>query len=409
MILLVGGRQVIDGTLTLGDFTAFYAYLLMLIGPMRQLGIALGLAQRATASGARLFELLDREPRLTQPEDAQPLPPGRRAGGAARRHVLLSRGARPRCGTCRSSSRRGSTVALVGATGSGKSTLVRLIPRLYDPDSGSVLVDGADVRGLDLRRAAARDRGRRRRPVPVLRHGRGRTSPTGGRTPPARTSSRGRARAQAAELHRRAARRLRHARRRARAHALGRPAPAAGDRARPAGRPAHPRARRRDLGVDASTEQAIKDALREVMAGRTTFVIAHRLSTIALADEIVVLEDGRIAARGTHEELVVRSALYAEIAAKGLPDPVFLDRSGRWSACEPAPRGPARRAAPPPAPDQRARAQAARAHGAAAPLPRPHDADARLRCCSPRPPRSRRRRWPSWRSTTASRRATSPR
>ena len=77
--------------------------------------------------------------------------------------------------------------------------------------------------------------------------------------------------------------------------------------------------------VDASTEQAIKAALREVMAGRTTFVIAHRLSTIALADEIVVLEAGRVVARGGHDELLGRSPLYAEIAAKGLPDQVFLD------------------------------------------------------------------------------------
>jgi ABC-type multidrug transport system fused ATPase/permease subunit len=78
--------------------------------------------------------------------------------------------------------------------------------------------------------------------------------------------------------------------------------------------------------VDASTEQAIKDALREVMAGRTTFVIAHRLSTIALADDIVVLEGGRIIARGDHSALLQRSDLYAEIAAKGLPDQVFLNR-----------------------------------------------------------------------------------
>jgi ATP-binding cassette subfamily B protein len=79
--------------------------------------------------------------------------------------------------------------------------------------------------------------------------------------------------------------------------------------------------------VDASTEQAIKDALREAMRGRTTFVIAHRLSTIALADDIVVLEGGRIAARGTHDELLRESELYAEIAAKGLPDQVFLNRN----------------------------------------------------------------------------------
>jgi ABC-type multidrug transport system fused ATPase/permease subunit len=78
--------------------------------------------------------------------------------------------------------------------------------------------------------------------------------------------------------------------------------------------------------VDATTESRIKSALAEVMEGRTTFVIAHRLSTIALADDVVVLEDGRVAARGTHDELLERSELYREIAEKGLPDQVFLTR-----------------------------------------------------------------------------------
>ncbi len=78
--------------------------------------------------------------------------------------------------------------------------------------------------------------------------------------------------------------------------------------------------------VDASTEQSIKLALREVMQGRTTFVIAHRLSTIALADEIIVLEDGRVGSQGTHDELLERSELYREIVEKGMPDQVFLTR-----------------------------------------------------------------------------------
>ena len=78
--------------------------------------------------------------------------------------------------------------------------------------------------------------------------------------------------------------------------------------------------------VDATTEAEIKAALRELMLGRTTFIIGHRLSTIALADEIVVLEEGRIAARGTHDELLEASDLYREIAEKGMPDQVFLTR-----------------------------------------------------------------------------------
>ena len=150
VILLVGGRQVVNGSLSLGDFTAFYAYLLLLIAPMRQLGIALGLAQRATASGARLFELLDREPRLVPPAHPRPLPAG--AGRVELRDVTF--GYDEAAPTLRDVSlvvEGGSTVALVGGTGSGKSTLVRLIARLYDPSSGSVLVDGADVRSLDLR------------------------------------------------------------------------------------------------------------------------------------------------------------------------------------------------------------------------------------------------------------------
>ena len=78
--------------------------------------------------------------------------------------------------------------------------------------------------------------------------------------------------------------------------------------------------------LDSESEQLIQEGLRRLRAGRTTFVIAHRLSTIALADDIVVLEDGRVAARGTHDELIERSPLYAEIAARGLPDQVFLNR-----------------------------------------------------------------------------------
>src|SRR5437588_9623475 len=124
LILLVGGREVIDGTLSVGQFTAFYAYLLMLISPMRTLGYMLGAAQRATASGARIFQVLDRAPRMTAPEDAPPLPEG--DGRVSFESVSLTfEGApAPALRDVDLEVAEGRTVALVGAMGSGKTALV---------------------------------------------------------------------------------------------------------------------------------------------------------------------------------------------------------------------------------------------------------------------------------------------
>ena len=149
-ILFFGGRQVINGDLTIGQFSAFYAYLLMLLSPMRTLGISLSLAQRATAAGARLFQVLDRLPRIESRPDAPGLPPGN--GRVELRDVTLEYEGtrRPALHDVSLEVAAGTTVALVGATGSGKTTLVQLIPRLYDVTSGAVLVDGADVRDVDV-------------------------------------------------------------------------------------------------------------------------------------------------------------------------------------------------------------------------------------------------------------------
>ena len=330
VILLLGGRQVVHGTLSLGDFAAFYAYLLMLIAPMRQLGIALGMAQRATASGTRVFELLDREPTVVAPANARPLPPGN--GHVELRDVAFAyEGGPPVLREIDLDVPAGTTVALVGATGSGKTTLVQLLGRLYDVTQGAVLIDGADVRSVDLRSL--------RRSIAVVdddpflfsasvHENIAYARPDATRADVELAAERARAAEFIAALPDGYDTRVGE-----RGLTLS-----GGQRQRLAiarALLADPRILILDdatSSVDASTEQAIKAALREVMAGRTTFVIAHRLSTIALADDIVVLEGGRVAARGTHAELLERSELYAEIAAKGLPDQVFLTRKPREAA-----------------------------------------------------------------------------
>jgi ABC-type multidrug transport system fused ATPase/permease subunit len=326
-LLLIGGRMVINGRLTLAEFTAFYGYLLVLLIPMRTLGWTLGLTQRATASGARLFELLDRAPRITAAPDATPLPAG--SGHVELRGVTLAYGDdpghEPSLRDVSLNVAAGTTIALVGATGSGKTTLVQLIPRLYDPTSGTVLVDGVDVRSVDPHALRAQ--------IAVVNDDPFLFSAT-----VAENIAYARPDAPLEEVV--------EAARRAQAHDFIAELPdgydtrvgergltlSGGQRQRIAiarALLADPRVLILDdatSSIDASTERQIKQGLEEAMAGRTTFVIAHRLSTIALADEIAVLDAGRLIDRGTHAELVKRSPFYQEIVQKGLPDQVFLTR-----------------------------------------------------------------------------------
>jgi ABC-type multidrug transport system fused ATPase/permease subunit len=341
LVLLVGGRAVIAGSLSLGEFTAFYTYVAMLAAPMRMLGMALGMAQRAIASGNRLFEILDREPRIESPPGAQPLP---RGGGRVEIRNVALRYATARVddasdidhsgvGSMSDAAlegidltvEAGRTVALVGPSGSGKTSLVALIARLYNPSEGSVAIDGADLRTVDL--VSLRSQVAFVGDDSFLF-----TASIAENIAYARPDA--------------SREQIEAAARRAQADEFIRDLPggydtlvgergltlSGGQRQRVAiarALLADPRILILDdatSSVDASTEAAIKAGLAEAMAGRTTFVIAHRLSTVALADEVVVMDGGRVVDRGTHAELLEGCGFYREIAEHGLADSVFLQR-----------------------------------------------------------------------------------
>jgi ATP-binding cassette subfamily B protein len=350
LVLLIGGRMVIDKTLDLGNFTAFYTYLVILAGPMRMLGVAMGMAQRAVASGNRLFEILDREPEIASAPGAPPLPAG---GGSVRMEAVTLRYEGPPAaeGRARASDvdhagggstsdalprepgaalseidfevAAGSTVALVGPSGSGKTSLVALVARLYDPSEGSVLVDGADVRSVEVESL--------RREIAFVSDESFLFSASVAENIAYPRSDAPREEIEAAA-------------RRAQAAGFIEELPSGydtvvgergltlsgGQRQRVAiarALLADPRILILDdatSSVDATTEGAIKSGLREVMDGRTTFIIAHRLSTVSLADEVIVMDGGRIVDRGTHAELLEGCSFYREIAEHGLADSVFL-------------------------------------------------------------------------------------
>jgi len=307
VLLYVGAREVIDGSMSLGSLVAFYTYLMMLIYPAQVIGWLMGLAQRAIASGARVYEILDAPIEMTERPDATTLPA---VGGEVRfEDVWFSYVDRPVLEGVDLAVPAGRTIALVGHTGCGKTTLTNLIPRFYDTSDGRVLVDGHDVRDVrldDLRRdigvvnqdpflfsASIADN---------IRFGR-----------PDATDEQ-----------------VREAAERSQAASFIAALPegyetvvgergltlSGGQRQRIAIARAlvvDPQILILDdatSSVDAETEFRIRRALVEVMKGRTTFIIAHRPSTISLAQEIVVMDKGRIVERGTHLELIAADTLY---------------------------------------------------------------------------------------------------
>jgi len=324
MVLLFGGSMVIQGRLGVGAILAFNAYLLMLQVPFMMLGMLIMMGQRAAASAGRIYEILDERPTIVDRPGAVDLvacrgdvrfesvsfayaaPPAAGAPGGGRVPVLhgFDLHVRP-----------GETVALVGRTGSGKSTVARLLARFYDVDDGAVLVDGHDVRDLTL--ASLRSHIGIVLDEPFLFSMSIRDN-----------IAYGRPHADLAEVQAAAAA--------AAADGFIRELPdgydtVVGERGYTLSGGQRQRiAIARTLlvnppilvlddatsSIDVHVEQEIHAALRTLMEGRTTLVIAHRLSTISLADRVVLLDGGRVVADGTHQELLESVPLYAEVLAQ---------------------------------------------------------------------------------------------
>jgi ABC-type multidrug transport system fused ATPase/permease subunit len=322
-VLLIGARMVHQDTLSTGDFVAFNLYLGMLVGPLRSLGMWIGQAQRATASGERIFQVIDEPVEVAERGNAIELPPG--PGRIAFEGVTFGyERERPVLDDIELEVEPGRTIALIGHTGSGKTTLTALVPRFYDVSGGRVLIDGTDVRDVtltSLRRAVgvvSQD--------PFLFSDTVRENITFGA--PGLDADQIEAVARLAQAHEFIERLPEgyetvigergitlsggQRQRLAIARALA----------------VDPRILILDdatASVDASTEARIRLGLRQAMEGRTTLIIAHRLSTIALADELVVLDSGRIVARGEHDELLETSAIYREIYEHGLLERQLAD------------------------------------------------------------------------------------
>ena len=314
LILGFGGSLVMRDALSIGDLTAFITYLIFLTMPLMTIGFLAGMMVRALVSAERIFEVLDTPSELTDAPNARVL--GSVAGRVQFRDVYF-RYAGQTTDVLKGVSflaSPGQTIAIMGKTGSGKSSIINLLPRFYDVSSGSVTIDGEDVRAVTL--ASLRSQIGIVLQEAILFSG-----------TIASNIAYGRPKASQAEIE--------QAARAAAAHDFIAELPdgyesrvgergvglSGGQRQRVAIARAllmDPRILILDdstSAVDAETEERILEALRLLMQDRTSFVIAQRISTVREADQVLVLEGGRIVDRGTHEELVTHSSIYADIIA----------------------------------------------------------------------------------------------
>ncbi len=314
IVIWAGGLEAIRGDLSVGQIVAFTNYLLTTMGPLTMMTMLSNIWANAMASAQRINEVLDALPEVPADPQAQPLPERAQAGvsfkgvgfhydGASSGTVLegIDLTAQP-----------GQTVAILGATGAGKTSLINLIPRFYDPSSGSVLIDGIDIRRVTeeslLQHIAL---------VPqetVLFSGTVRFNIAYGK--PDATDEEVIAAAKAAQAHEFILQMPEgydtHVEERGVNLSGGQKQRIAIARALIT-RPKILILDDSTSSVDVETETLIQNALEEIMRGRTCFVVAQRISTVLNADKIIVLDEGRIAAEGTHAELLRTSPIYQEI------------------------------------------------------------------------------------------------
>jgi ATP-binding cassette subfamily B protein len=327
-VLGVGGMQVIDGDLTLGQLVQFNFYVALLVAPLRMLGMAIAWGQRAAAAIERVNQVLDTAPLVTDAADPKTLPIGTGLGAVS--FGNLDFGYAPGLPVLTGFDlelEAGQSIALVGATGSGKSTVARLLIRFYDVDAGSIQIDGVDVRDLTLHEL--------RRAVGIvfedtlLFHDSVSANIAFAHPDADKATIESAARLAGAHDFIMGLPDAYDTRLGERGYSLS-----GGQRQRIAiarAILADPRVLVLDdatSAVDPSKEHEIRSAMSTVMDGRTTIVIAHRPGTIALADRVALLDGGRVAAIGTHDELLATDQRYRDVlAAMDHPDDASLTAS----------------------------------------------------------------------------------